>query len=514
MKQSIAYAVLIMLGNLSQTHALRQGPDVLQTWTMPTLSLDVLPDVDGDGRPELMVGDRLFSTPSLENAGRHRVVSSSGPILFEVVGTSRGQLMGATDAHVGDVNADGFADYMISGDEGQAQIRSGRDGRLLFTHVSTSADGAALGDVNGDGKGDFLISGFFYYGGTFEVRQRFFPPPGAVGFTTRVVVMGDVDGDDFVDFAISAPGLGFKIGTPGKVFVYSGREGTILHTLSNPTSATGDSFGHTVEAPGDFTGDGITDLVIGAYECCDSVRSRGRVCLFDGKRGELLGAVDATVLQSRFGLHMDDLGDLDGNGYPDVLFSTDRFLGRDALALDGLRRSVFRIYDIGQGSPASGGYDWNGDGFPDFLRRFLSRIELISGAPPNTQVVGEPCGLVLQKSPRIGATHAPLVGQPYEVHLSDVPPGIVAVLRVGGPGKTTAISPGSRRPCAFLENVALEQLVSASKIGPNRGAATVEIQIPADPTLIGQRFSVQWAVLGARGQPVAYTRVLRPMIGQ
>jgi hypothetical protein len=77
-------------------------------------SLDVIPDADGDGRPDLLVGAPGFDAPAGNNAGRTTLFNGSfGLPVFEVVGQQAGELMGARVAGVGHLNGDGFADIAV-----------------------------------------------------------------------------------------------------------------------------------------------------------------------------------------------------------------------------------------------------------------------------------------------------------------------------------------------------------------------------------------------------------------
>lgn len=446
------------------------------------------------------------------------MLSSSGPVLFEHFGTFRSNVFGAHSAAVGDVNGDTLSDYMVSGASGQTSVFSGQDGSLLFTHPSIAQDAAALGDVDGDGYGDFLLGSvnriFFYRGGAFELRTRLVPPSGTARLGQKVVSMGDVDGDDFPDFAVGAPGCGCsKEGPPGEVFVYSGREARRLYRLVGPTPS--DEFGWTLEAPGDLTGDGVVDLVVGAFRCCSDEEGPGRVYFHDGKTGALLRFVEGRSPVSQLSFQMDAIGDLDGNGFADVLAKMLRLGGDSNLALDGNNAETIYEYDFGNNLMAGGGHDWNKDGFPDILIGVFgpARIELRSGAPPGTAVLGQPCGSVLGQAPRIGATGVPTLGRNCSLHLSDVPGDVPALLRISVLDMTQESHDPRLRGCTFLTQTSARFRVTTRKIAPGRGAATIELPIPPNPALQGLHFSAQWTVLDPRGRPLALTRILRPTIG-
>src|SRR5205814_4651998 len=75
-------------------------------------------------------------------------------------------------------------------------------------------------------------------------------------------------------------------------------------------------------AGADFDGDGFSDLVVGAYSGTVSV---GRAYVFRGSASGL-GAAPTVVLtgtetRGSFGIHVTVVGDINGDGYPDVAVS-------------------------------------------------------------------------------------------------------------------------------------------------------------------------------------------------
>ena len=70
---------------------------------------------------------------------------------------------------------------------------------------------------------------------------------GADGAGLTAAALGDVDGDGRPDFAIAAPG---GDAVPGRVFIYSGATGQMLHALTDGTVG----FGAALAAVGDVVG--------------------------------------------------------------------------------------------------------------------------------------------------------------------------------------------------------------------------------------------------------------------
>lgn len=84
------------------------------------------------------------------------------------------------------------------------------------------------------------------------------------GFGQALTVIGDVDGDGAQEFAVGAPYADSNGVNAGSVTIYSGRTLTPLTTLVG--SGADDYFGFALAAPGDLSGDGVPDLLIGAPE--------------------------------------------------------------------------------------------------------------------------------------------------------------------------------------------------------------------------------------------------------
>lgn len=125
-------------------------------------------DVNNDDVPDLYVGDYA------SNSGRGRAYVFSGATgltLYSILGPSPGDGQGPGRG-AGDVNGDGFADFIVgrytnsagASQGGQAAVYSGADGSVIQTMTSQVAggnfgfDAVGMGDINADGKLDFLVS--------------------------------------------------------------------------------------------------------------------------------------------------------------------------------------------------------------------------------------------------------------------------------------------------------------------------------------------------------------------
>ncbi len=141
----------------------------------------------------------------------------------------------------------------------------------------------------------------------------------ADGFGAEVSAAGDVDGDGYDDVLVAKP-TGGPAGE-GQVHLYrgsaAGLETTPAVTLTGP--AAGSGFGHSVDAAGDVNGDGYGDVVVGGWTY-DADRGYAAIYL-----GSALGlaSVPSTVIEGlvsddRLGASVAGVGDVDRDGYDDV----------------------------------------------------------------------------------------------------------------------------------------------------------------------------------------------------
>ena len=125
-------------------------------------------DVNGDGKPDFIVGDYRFGP-----TGAAWVFSGLDfSVLHIVAGDSFGEDFGYSVDGAGDVNADGYDDFAIGAPSwedgvlprlGRAFVYSGLDGSLLYEHRGSfgysklGISVTAAGDANGDGYDDYLV---------------------------------------------------------------------------------------------------------------------------------------------------------------------------------------------------------------------------------------------------------------------------------------------------------------------------------------------------------------------
>ena len=289
-----------------------------------------------------------------------------------------------------DVNGDGLEDRIVGADRYDTGIAGGDEGAVFVDYGSptgeaTLADWTALGDqggarfgasvasagdVNGDGYDDIIVGAagydgvapesgkvFVFYGSELGLSagEPFVLSSAAewsvegrranVGLGGAVAGAGDVNGDGYADVL-----LGASQGA-GAAYVFHGAEegladGTRTSSLDDAAWSLesieeGAELGAAVASAGDVNGDGYFDVVVGAP---GSTSQAGAAYVFHGSElGLARGAREVSQRQAswsiagaqrdaRLGAAVASAGDVDGDGYDDVLLGAPLY---DSL-LDGI----------------------------------------------------------------------------------------------------------------------------------------------------------------------------------
>jgi hypothetical protein len=180
---------------------------------------------------------------------------------------------------------------------------------------------------------------------------------------------GDVDGDGIEDVLATARyGAAFS---NGDVEVYRGSDGTLLLHLDAP-DANDVNFATSADGVGDLDGDGFDDVVVGDYAFGGAAMPRrGAFHAFSGKDGSVLYRQLGAFAGAFFGWRVRRLGDLDGDGRPEFLVSADEPSGGSVSVRDGATGDEkYAVYATNSsdhfGSALASIGDLDGDGLPDF----------------------------------------------------------------------------------------------------------------------------------------------------
>lgn len=215
---------------------------------------------------------------------------------FVLTGENAGDHFGVSATALGDVNGDGFDDFAIAADRND---EAGTDAGKVYIYfggkaLDDTADIVILGsrsndwfgnsiaggyDVNGDGVADLLIGAPYggkrysgsvsiYLGGQDWKKPALVLTGESAGdsYGSHIAMLGDVNGDGVADFAVSAVYADANnINDAGAVYVYAGgnvisKKPIVVFRGTVPR----EQLGSDVCSPGDVTGDGIFDILVGA----------------------------------------------------------------------------------------------------------------------------------------------------------------------------------------------------------------------------------------------------------
>jgi predicted lipoprotein with Yx(FWY)xxD motif len=295
-------------------------------------------DVDKDGWPDLLVG-----APGDNGTGSASILSGkNGTTLYTFYGLAAGDNAGYSVSNAGDVDKDGWADWIVGvpwadsngQDSGSVYVLSGKTGGALYTFVGDASSdvlGASVsnaGDVNKDGWPDILAGGWGSSCGTgfsFGYARVWSGKDGSTLYTfygngsdflgASVSLAEDVNADGYDDVVVGATGVyhNFAFNT-GAAYVYSGKTGAILHTFYG--SVSGESFASAVANAGDVDADGYADIAVSAP---GALGPQGPVRVYSGKTGAKLYDYWGDGIFDSFGLSIAWAGDVNDDGLADLI---------------------------------------------------------------------------------------------------------------------------------------------------------------------------------------------------
>jgi len=242
-------------------------------------------DQDGDGHEDVIVGAPGNSAHG-QGSGRAYVFSGrDGSLLLTIDGDSAGVSFGSIVAG----RKGGVRTPLVVGAPGAGPRGGGR----VYSYPAMSARPAFVIDAEPTGQS-----------------------LGAM-FTS---IVGDVDGDRVPDVYASDFSDGGKGPSTGRIYVHSGADGRRLLQLAGEQA--GDGFGIGSADVGDVNGDGHDDLIVGAWQYAGAAPSGGKVYLYSGRDGTLLRSITGRVPGETFGFDATGVGDIDGDGTIDFLLTS------------------------------------------------------------------------------------------------------------------------------------------------------------------------------------------------
>ncbi|HEY1911226.1 MAG TPA: FG-GAP-like repeat-containing protein [Vicinamibacterales bacterium] len=380
------------LYNIGVVYALKHNTDLAFDWlgkAKASRRVDMT-QIDSDANLSTLKADPRFRALLPSPADFEQPFVEPVKVLREWDGPAANAQFGWIARNIGDVDGDGVPDIVTSAptadaggqDAGRIYVYSTRSGALLWSVDGHAGDQLgtgveAAGDTNGDGVPDVIASApgagkaFIYSGRDGRMLQTMTAENKADSFGQHASGVGDINHDGYADVIVGAPANGAHGKNAGRAYVYSGKDGRLLLTLNG--GSAGDGFGSAVAGS---TSGSQSFLIVGAPAA--GAKHAGRTYVYKGLSSTPAFVIDADDTGAALGaMFLSTVGDINHDGVPDIFVSdfsngakgpsTGRVYVHSGT--DGRRLLTLTGETAGEGfgiGPATAG-DVDGDGFDDLI---------------------------------------------------------------------------------------------------------------------------------------------------
>ncbi len=358
------------------TSAKDRGLNISPNWTAQSnqdgarlgCSVSGAGDVNGDGYSDVIIGAYYYDNGHV-NEGRAFVYHGSHSGLSATANWTAqsdqdSAYFGFSVSGAGDINGDGYSDIIVGAyrydhgetNEGRTFVYHGSSSGLSATADWTAESDQAnayfgysvssAGDVNRDGCSDVIVGAYHYDDGEIDEGAAFVYHGSSSGlsatgdwigasdqdsayFGNSVSSAGDINGDGYSDVIVGAYHYNNGETNEGAAFVYHGSSSGLSATAdwSAESDQVNAYFGYSVSSAGDVYGNGYSNVIVGAIGYDNGESNEGRAFLYRGRPTGLSNYVywtaESNKVSARFGCSVSGAGDVNGDGYSDVIVGAD-----------------------------------------------------------------------------------------------------------------------------------------------------------------------------------------------